>query len=134
MKKILVGSFIAAMILSGCGYKSNVMISQNEYDSIDESEVIILMNDKPECAYEVIAAVTIDQYDGQANAIEKAKEEAADLGADYVSINFINTYSDDDISVVINTYSDDDISVAGIAYRCNNQEAQQEEEQAPQSK
>ena len=122
MKKILVGSFIAAMILSGCGYKSNVMISQNEYDSIDESEVIILMNDKPECAYEVIAAVTIDQYDGQANAIEKAKEEAADLGADYVSINFINTYSDDDISV------------AGIAYRCNNQEAQQEQESQKQSK
>jgi hypothetical protein len=111
MKKGILGSLAALVMMSGCGYKSNVMISQNEYDSIDENEVIILMNDKPQCNYEVIAAVTIDQYSGQATAIQEARKEAADLGADYVSINFINTYGDDDIGV------------AGIAYRCNKQGA-----------
>ena len=75
---------------------------------VDELKVKILFEDAPKCEYEELAFITTRLRWNQNAAVEDARESAASIGSDYISIK----------NVKINAYND--ASVSAIAYKCGN--------------
>jgi len=76
------------------------------YAPVDPLDVKILFKEKPDCNYEELAFIGSPLMWNQNAAVESAREEAAEIGADYIMIQSVN----------VNAFND--ASVSAVAYKC----------------
>lgn len=90
--------------LSGCA--TNVTMTGKQYPSVPPTHVKILFKEKPQCKYEELGFISTPPKWNQNFAIEAAREKAAEIGADYLVIQTVQT----------NMYND--AVVSAMAYKC----------------
>ena len=101
MKKLIIFSLV---LLSGCA--TNTTMTGKAYAPVDPLDVKILFKEKPDCNYEELAFIGSPLMWNQNAAVESAREEAAEIGADYIMIQSVN----------VNAFND--ASVSAVAYKC----------------
>ncbi len=95
---------VGAAVLSGCA--TNATMTGRAYPAVDPLKVKILFKEKPDCEYEELAFIGTPLAWNQNVAIQKARDKAAEIGADYIVIETVN----------VNMYND--ASVSAMAYKC----------------
>ena len=102
LKKIFF--FFLLIFLSSCA--TQVTMTGKAFPPISPSDVKIVFYEKPKCEYEELGFIATPLMWNQTVAIEEARKKAAEIGANYLSIQTINT----------NQYND--AVVSGLAYYC----------------
>jgi hypothetical protein len=102
MKKISI--LLAIISLIGCA--TSMTMTGKSYPPVDPIEVKVLFKQKPECNYEELAFIGTPLSWNQNVAVQSARKKAAEIGADYIMIETVNT----------NMYND--TSVSAVAYKC----------------
>ena len=102
MKYILI---IFIIILYGCA--TSVTMTGAAKPATEPKNVKVLFYEKPSCPFEELGFISTPTMWNQNVAIESARKEAAQIGADFISIQTINK----------NAYND--ASVSAIAYSCS---------------
>ncbi len=97
-------SLITTVALTGCA--TSVTMTGKGYPAVKPEQVKVLFKDKPKCAFEELGFISTPLTWNQNVAIEKAREKAAEFGADYIVIE----------SIQKNAYND--ASASAIAYKC----------------
>ena len=98
--------FISALfliLLAGC---TTVTMTGKAFAPVDPLGVKIFFSEKPKCPFQELAFITSPTSWNQNVAISKARDKAAEIGADYLVIT----------QVFINNFND--ASVWGVAYKC----------------
>ena len=93
-----------SVLAIGCA--TNVTLTGQAYPPTDPLNVKILFKEKPDCNYQELGFIGTPMLWNQNQAVEAAREKAAEIGADYLLIQAVN----------VNTYND--AQVSGIAYKC----------------
>lgn len=96
---------LCAITVAGCA--TSVTMTGKRYAPVQAHQVKILFKDRPKCYYEELGFISTPLSWNQNVAIEKARNKAAEIGADYIVIEAVQT----------NMYNDS--SVSAIAYKCD---------------
>lgn len=102
MKKLCA---VLAILLSGCA--THMTMTGKPYEPVDALQVKVLFREKPACKYEELGFITTPLSWNQEVAVGKAREKAAEVGADYIVIE----------SVLLN--ASNDCTVSATAYKCS---------------
>ncbi len=97
-------NLLPLILLAACATK--ITMTGKQYPAVDPLEVKILFKEKPACEYQELGFIATPLSWDQNAAIDKARNKAASIGADYINVN----------SVHVNVYND--ASVSAIAYKC----------------
>lgn len=101
MKTIILAT---AVLLSGCA--TQMTMTGKAYDPVDPLSVKILFNSKPNCIFEELGFITTPLAWNQNRAVQLAREKAAEVGADYITIQ------------AVHTAQFNDTSISAMAYKC----------------
>ena len=102
MQKLL--AIVIAALISGC--VTNVTMTGKSYPAVDPLQVKVLFKEKPKCEYEELAFIGTPLSWNQNRAVDKARNNAAEIGADYIMIEAVH----------INMFNE--ASVSAVAYKC----------------
>ncbi len=100
MKKIFL---ISTLLLTACATQTTILKS---YPATTPNEITVSFDKNPSCKYEELAFINTSFWWNTSMAVDKAKENAASIGADYIKITNVTTNSDNDAKV------------GAIAYKC----------------
>lgn len=92
------------LVLSGCA--TRITMTGKAYPPVNPIDVKILFKEKPKCNFEEMGFISTPLANNQNAAVELAREKAAEVGADYITIE----------TIFINHFND--ASVSAIAYKC----------------
>lgn len=104
MNKKIFTMALCAALLSGCA--TNMTMTGKAYPSVSPSNVKILFKDRPKCNYEELGFISTPPMWNQNTAIEAARVKAAEAGADYFVVEYVQ----------VNNFND--ARVSGMAYKC----------------
>lgn len=93
-----------AALLSGCA--TNMTMTGKAYPAVPPSNVKILFKDRPKCNYEELGFISTPPMWNQNTAIEAARVKAAEVGADYFVVEYVQ----------VNNFND--ARVSGMAFKC----------------
>lgn len=92
------------ILMAGC---ANVTVTGKKYPPVAVEDVKVLFTAQPSCAeYEELGFIGTNPMRNQNAAVQLAREEAAKLGADYLSIQ----------EVLVNNFNA--AMVSGVALKC----------------
>ena len=102
MKKLLFLSSI--LCLCSCA-STHIMISKS-YKPVTPEEVKVAFKEAPDCDYEEIALINTPYSWSSNSALQKARKQAAKIGADYIKVTKVDTNDDNDAKI------------EAVAYKC----------------
>ena len=102
------------ILLYGCA--TSVTMTGTAKPPTDPKNVKVLFYEKPNCPFEELGFISTPLMWNQTVAIENAREEAAKIGADFISIQkvFKNAYNDAQVSALAYSCSSVDRNIESM--------------------